>query len=264
MLMKVQALQHLVRTLPYTRCYLHAVLLTRGCVDMSDADAQVMLRGIDFSGYKDFEFEYGQVHVSGGKLGKPLPLITRRARCAGTTFVLCGTNQRWLITATTGVKTGYSKNMFGSKCLVDALHDVVLQACNGDLETTETAMEEEGGGEEEYDPMNEVDCAEVDISPAKKPRQETRGCGDKRARYYKNHAKGRILDIDFPKYPPEIVADCREKRSIQLLIATRQQVWLRLEDVPWAVKYLYIQGVLKGVPLVAADSRGPCAATTPS
>ena len=178
---------------------------------MSGADVQVMLRDIDFSGYTDVHFEYGQVHVKGGKLGKEMPMMTRKAR-TGTLFVQCGMNQRWLMVASTGRQQGFNANMFGSKNLLFLLKDLVQQACDGDLETQEaavgagdeaTALDNEAPDAEEYDPMDEVDCMdEENISPAKKPRQETRGCGEQRARKSKNHARGRVLDIDFQNTLP--------------------------------------------------------------
>ena len=58
-------------------------------------------------------------------------------------------------------------------------------------------------------------------------------------------------------HPPEIVRNCSARKSILLFIVDRRQIWLRLSDVAWAVKYLYIQSLMKGVPMVAEDSRGP-------
>ena len=216
---------------------------------MSGPDA-LALREIDVSGFKEMEFQYGMVHTMGGKLTKPQAMITRKVGPKGSMFAQVNVKQRWLISAATG-QTTYCKNMFGSACLLRLLHDTVETICNGDDQAQAAEVAEEGG--EEYDPMNEVECAE-ETGPAAK---QTRGCGNKRARYYQNNAKGRIVARDFPKFPPEIVAGCKEKRSIQLYVATRKEVWLRLEDVPWAVMYLYLQASLKGVPLVAPDSVGP-------
>ena len=84
------------------------------------------------------------------------------------------------------------------------------------------------------------------------------GGGAKRARYKgKNIAKHWFLEVDLAMHPPEIVRNSDAKKSILLFIVDRRQVWLRLSDVPWAVKYLYIQSLMKGVPMVADDSHGP-------
>ena len=131
---------------------------------------------------------------------------------------------------------------------MDVLRERVERACNGEECTTEG---DEAAAEAEHDPMDDIDCEKQGGETA------TRGRGDKRARYYKNHAKNHVLNLDIPSLPPEVVRDCREKRSIQLWIVDRRQVWLRISDVPWAVKYLYIQSLLKGVPLIAPESEGP-------
>ena len=77
-----------------------------------------------------------------------------------------------------------------------------------------------------------------------------------KARYYENHAKKRILDLDLPRQPPEVVKDCKEKRSLQFWCVDRKQVWSRLGDVEAAVKYMYIQNLFTGVPLVSPASVG--------
>ena len=56
-----------------------------------------------------------------------------------------------------------------------------------------------------------------------------------------------------PAQCPEENPNCTEVRKIRLYIEDRQQIWLDLEDVVWAVRYLYIQNLLNGGP---ADSRG--------
>ena len=44
-----------------------------------------------------------------------------------------------------------------------------------------------------------------------------------------------------------------------LFIWDRRSVWLSMDDVDWAVKYMYAQNVLKGVGYVPPDSAGPSA-----
>ena len=162
-------------------------------------------------------------------------------------FARMATTEKWLVLATTGQKSAASQ-MFGKSSLLEVLRERVERACNGEECTT---AGDEAAAEAEHDPMDDIDDAKQgDETP-------TRGGGAKRARYYRNHAKNHVLNLDLPSQPPEVVRDCREKRSIQLWIMDRRQVWLRMSDVPWAVKYLYIQGLLKGVPLVAPESEGP-------
>ena len=60
-----------------------------------------------------------------------------------------------------------------------------------------------------------------------------------------------------PVRSPEEDPDCTEVRQIRLYVVDRKVVWLHIDDVEWAVRYLYVQNLLKGVPLVLDDSAGP-------
>ena len=53
---------------------------------------------------------------------------------------------------------------------------------------------------------------------------------------------------------------CKHKYKARLLVVHRSQVWLQIDDVNWAVKYMYSQYVLKGVAYVSPDDAGPSAA----
>ena len=55
----------------------------------------------------------------------------------------------------------------------------------------------------------------------------------------------------------EIDPTCTQMRSVKLFITDRKTVWLSIDDVAWAVKYLFDQHHLKGVPLVDDDDAGP-------
>ena len=45
-------------------------------------------------------------------------------------------------------------------------------------------------------------------------------------------------------------------RNVKVFIEYRKQIWLSVDDVEWAVTYLFIQNQLKGVPLVHDDDAG--------
>ena len=79
----------------------------------------------------------------------------------------------------------------------------------------------------------------------------------KRIRYYKNVARNRIFVTNMPKHCPEEVPDCKEMCKITMYVEDRKTIWLCIDDVGWATRYLYVQNMLKGVPLVSADSQGP-------
>ena len=56
---------------------------------------------------------------------------------------------------------------------------------------------------------------------------------------------------------PEIDPECIQMRPVKLFIEDRKKVWLALDDVSWAMKYLSQQNQLKGVPLVDDSDTGP-------
>ena len=80
---------------------------------------------------------------------------------------------------------------------------------------------------------------------------------ENRVRYFRNHAKNSIVTLDMPVPCPEEDPDCTEVRQIKLYVADRKTSWLHVDDVSWAVQYLCVQHLLKGVPLVPDDSTGP-------
>ena len=247
---------------PTAACPVNPIgLSTRGGVVMSDPGAQAAVHDVDLSGFKAVEFPYERVHTTGGKLRTPMPMVTRRVKAGGKdkTFVKMSMSDPWLLFATTGQRHA-NASTYGNRSLLDVLREHAEQAYNGGLFCAADPVADDAG-DDDYDPMNEVDSEET--SAAKYG--QTRGRGDnKRARYHKNHAKHKLLDIDFPRHPPELVKDGKDKRSVRIYIIDRKQVWLQIDDVPWAMKYLYVQNMLKGVPLVAPDSEGPSAAASSS
>ena len=101
--------------------------------------------------------------------------------------------------------------------------------------------------------MAEVEQADHDVQTTPK----TRGRGQKRTRYYKNHVSKQVVTLSMPARCPEEAPNCTEVHTIRLYIGDRQQVWLDLADVEWAVRFLYVQNLFKGVPLIPGDSTGP-------
>ena len=48
-----------------------------------------------------------------------------------------------------------------------------------------------------------------------------------------------------------------DRRRISILLLDHQTIWLSIDDVDWAVKYLYAQFQLMGVPVVEPEDPGP-------
>ena len=206
--------------------------------------SEAQVHNVDLSGFRAMEFQFDRVHTTGGLLKTPMPMQSRKVADKGLFVKICR-REPWLGVATTGQK--YPRhNIYGTNCLLDVLREHVQEACDGRV-----ALKGADEQKDEHDPMDDVDCPQ-DYANGDGDRH---GGGAKRAR--KNSAKHRFLELDLAMHPPEIVRNSNVKKSILLFIVDRRQIWLRLSDVAWAVKYLYIQSLMKGVPMVADDSHGP-------
>ena len=56
---------------------------------------------------------------------------------------------------------------------------------------------------------------------------------------------------------PEFDPTGTKIRTVIVYVQDRKQIWLSVDDVAWAVEYLYKQNSLKGIRVVAADDAGP-------
>ena len=70
--------------------------------------------------------------------------------------------------------------------------------------------------------------------------------------------KNQVVTVKMAADPPEVDADASATRFVNLLVIDRKQIWLSIDDVDWAIRWLYMQNLLKGVPLVPPNSQGPC------
>ena len=102
----------------------------------------------------------------------------------------------------------------------------------------------------DFDPMLDIMADDALVTHVRR-RQD-----GKRARYVKTFRQ-EIVSVIMPERCPEEDDTGTQVRRVRLFIVDRQQIWLHMDDVEWAVKYLYVQNHLKGVPLVDDDSTGP-------
>ena len=98
--------------------------------------------------------------------------------------------------------------------------------------------------------MDEIDGGDFE-SPVKGKQ------GDKRRKL--NQARDKLVLVPMPVICPEADPNCQETRTISLYVEKRQQTWLSIADVDWAVQYLYAQFKLKGVESVSPQSAAPSA-----
>ena len=199
--------------------------------------------------FRPVQLEFGKIHMKGGHSAKALPMTSRTVEGPdrqNVTFVKMATTELWLISAVTG-SARYSASSFGRTSLLDDLRDRISKLCDGDERAEDVPQDDD------YDPMAEVEQADV----AAKRSNKVRGEGNKRTRYYKNLAVGKIVPVDMPVRCPEEDPQCTDVRTIRVYVENRMQIWLHLADVEWAVRYLYVQNLLKGVPLISDESTGP-------
>ena len=70
-----------------------------------------------------------------------------------------------------------------------------------------------------------------------------------------SRAKNTCIVTDFPSKCLKMHPECTDDtRSITFHVVNSAQIWLAIEDVAWAVQYMYDQNLLKGVG--AAPPRG--------
>ena len=143
--------------------------------------------------------------------------------------------------------------------MLDILHEKVELAANGQLESCSSDGATHGGGDEaadDDDPMNMVDVPVEEQQKFETPTKVS-GRGSNRQRYYRNVAKGTFFYTNVPECTAEEDPTQREQRRIALYILDRKTIWLDLNDVAWAVRFLYVQSKPWGVPEVQADDDGP-------
>ena len=205
--------------------------------------------------FKPVTVEFGQVHIAGGFLSKAAPVVSKRVEGLDRkqyTFVKMSSCEYWLLQATCG-KGNRSMVGFSRTSLLSLLRTHIVRLCDGTdaLDAIQSVVTEEG----EYDPMDEINRAQTTNHTTVLP-ADRQG----RTRYYQNRARNCITSVNVPCRPPEIDPNCTQMRAVTLYITDRKMVWLSLDDVPWAIRYLFDQHRLKGVAVVDDDDAGPSGA----
>ena len=199
--------------------------------------------------------EFGKIHMKGGHVAKALPMTSKTVEGPNrqnVTFIKLATSEAWLIAAVTG-NSKYTSSSFGRTSLLQELRDHISKMCDGEEVAPSSVVAAVPQGDD-YDPMEEVELTDA---PAQRSPSKAVGQGKKRTRYYKNLVVGKIVPLDMPVRCPEEDPQCTELRTIRVYVENRIQLWLDLADVEWAVRYLYVQNLLKGVPLIPDESTGP-------
>ena len=171
-----------------------------------------------------------------------MPLTTRQliVRNEKKTFVKIEAGETWLKLAVTGQRR---HGMISRIPLWTTLHQIAGKAWKGELDTL--AVEEEVG--DEYDTPQKIEEVSDDGTH---PR--SRGEGDSFS-----EAKNSFVTLSVPAVSPEEDPMSTSTRTIELYLVdnkVRNQLWLDLDDLEWAVRFMYMQIVLKPCLLYTSPS----------
>ena len=211
--------------------------------------------------FRGVEFEYGRIHISGGHCSHPLPATSKTFTGSDNqqhVFVKLGVKEPWLLSCVCGSRCNSKAKAFGRTSLLDVLHMIVKRKCDGlDVPSDTQDMSVVG---EDFDPMSELDRSSVTETQTPVTTLVVGRRTTGRSRYYQNMAKNSIVTVNLPTRCHEIDPSCKQMRPVKLFIVDRKSIWLSINDVPWAIRWLFDQHHLKGIPVVADDDAGPKAA----
>jgi len=203
--------------------------------------------------FRPVRFEYGNIHMVGGYCTKPVAMKSKTVDTANgmtKTFVKMSAAEAWLLSSTTG-SCRTSGSSFHRTSLLGDLRVHINRICDAGIgDTVDNPMES--------DPMLELAENPGAICVGKHGKfHATKHAKVQRWRYRANMAKHCISTFDMPYECPEIDPTGTKLRTVTVYVQDRLQIWLSVDDVAWAVEYLYKQNSLKGIPVVAADDAGP-------
>ena len=209
--------------------------------------------------YEPIRILFDQVLVEGGYARTAERVPIRKAMCSGTkqrTFLRLSAKDPWLTAAAIGSKRVVGLKNFTN--LVSDLRELLGQACDGKsvMPTDKGLIRCRGDVAAEADVaaddlMDVVSDEELGHEFAMQQRVKAKDA--KRARYFQNASKGKIVEIEMPARAPESGEDTGT-RIVRVLCEDRKTIWLCSEDVSWAVVYLRDQLMHKGLtPVRSAD-----------
>ena len=220
--------------------------------------------------FKPIQILKHQIMVRGGH-GRQYILADHRSvmvsKTDEKTFLKIGCREKWLVAAATGREV-IDGGLLGRTTLISTLKDALVAACNGTRPrginvrvSGQAGVDKSVVTDDTPDPMDQVPSGgESDLEPVDTDDDTipgTKGKGKDRNRYFHNHCKGKVLEIDMREKAPEACPRDKTKRTIRLFCENRMTIWLCIDDAEWAVKYLRDQLDAKGVTHVPDDDTGP-------
>ena len=191
--------------------------------------------------------KYDRPLVAVGNTKKIFPTAVRYASVGmqECLFLKLRNHEPWLVAGVSGYKE--FKQIGGLTrwtSLVAVLKQALVNACAfrpitaaGSNEATTEAVSNEEALSDDEDLQ-----AGFPQSPARRRKHYARrGNWKIRTRYYTNHCKGKVLQIEMPATAPEKDPTCTEKRMVSLFCKDRKTLWLVVDDAEWTMNYFQHQ-----------------------
>ena len=205
-------------------------------------------------------YSHGAILCKAGlNKGAPLPIkIRKEMGDKPETFVKIDITEAWFCKAVTGKTTAKHTSIKRASLLSNLLKQYIAPALDVCPDQDEDNDQEEVvaapvNDDIDDDPMNEIDTvvAKPVVTGQRMGKLPKKFCRSRKP------GTGRILKIEMPKKCPDAFPDCAEKCIVTVFVHDKRTVWLHIDDVNWAIQYMYAQNVLKGVAHVPSDSVGP-------
>jgi hypothetical protein len=188
--------------------------------------------------------------IKGGLLKKPMSIRAMTVHVDGSSmeFAHLTTKQDWLCKAVTGECV--SRRPLGRVKLLKTLTRKLFEV------TTGTSVEVDGEAPAKDDPMDSLGWNEdSDDSMVMEDRSVvTDNKKGKKRSPRTTQRKNCVIRLDMPERCPEKYPGSDTRREIRCFVKSKREIWLGIEDVPWAVQYMHDQYRLGGIPVDASSS----------
>ena len=220
-----------------------------------------MVKAHGLPAWSKLKVQHGKVGVAGGYNRQHLATDTRKCRINTTElrFLKVAAKEPWLIAGASGNKK-LTPGLSARMTLVEDLKKALVRACDGRPTSATTVLRQgtdqaNGTGQTHADAMDDLSCDDEPTGTDDIP--GTRAQRANRSRYFRNHCKGNVLEIQMPEKAPDKHHNCTTTIPVRLYCEDRKTVWLCTTEAQWAMEYLRDQLEAKGDCAVANDDCGP-------
>ena len=223
-----------------------------------------MVKTNEISRWANISIEIGKVGVAGGYNKHHLATETRKCKINTVEgrFLKVAAKEPWLVAGASGNRQ-IPNGLSARTTLFDDLKNALVRACDGQPTSATTVLRQgtdqaNGTDQATADAMDDLSCDD-EPTPASGSKNipGTRAERETRNRYFRNHCRGKVLEIQMPAKAPEKHPKCTTTIPVRLYCEDRKTVWLCTEDAEWAMEYLRDQLEANGDCAVANDNCGP-------